>query len=349
MAIIDRVKWDAPGNVLVWKYPEEGLTWGTQVIVNQSQEAVFFKGGKLLDVLGPGTHTLETANIPLLRALINIPFGNQTPFAAEIYFVNKAANLDVKWGTQSPIPVLDPKYNVMLPVRAFGQFGIRVTDARLLVVGLSGSAHEFTVDSLTAHFRGLLMTRAKDYLAETILKQKINILEINAYLEEISDALHKKLEADFARFGVQVINFFMSSIDVPDGDESVIRLKKALADKAEMDILGDAYKTKRTFDTMEKAAENTGGGAGAGMGLGMGLGAGAAVGGLMGQVMGQATATAGAAAPAKTACPACKAEAPAGAKFCPGCGKGLAASACPHCRAETAPGAKFCAACGKGL
>ncbi|MFA6317403.1 MAG: SPFH domain-containing protein [Elusimicrobiota bacterium] len=344
MAIIDRVKYDGPGTVLIWRHPPDDLTWGTQVIVNQSQEALFFKGGQLLDILGPGTHTLETANIPLLRTLIKLPFGNKTPFAAEIYFVNKAANLDVKWGTTTPIQLQDPKFNVLLPVRAHGQFGIRVADSRKLVVQLSGTMNEFTVDSLSSQFRGMLLTRIKDYLAETVIKQKVTILEINAYLEEISEMLQKKVENDFAKFGVQVVNFFVNSIDAPETDESVVRLKKAMADKAEMDILGEGYKTKRTFDTMEKAAGAEGSAMGAGMGLGMGVGAGAGMGQIMGGVMGQAAAGS---LGAKTACPSCRAEAPSGAKFCPSCGKPMAAGACPHCKAEVAPGAKFCPSCGK--
>ncbi len=317
MAIIDRVKYDGPANVLVWRFPADDLSWGTQVIVNQTQEAIFFKGGQALDVLGPGTHTLRTANIPLLRGLIKAPFGGETPFAAEIYYVNKAVNLDVKWGTNSPIPVLDPKFNVFLPVRAFGQFGIQVQDSRAFVANLSATNPQFTTDQLSNYFRGVLLTKAKDYIAETITKSKINLLEIAAHLEEMSGALQGKLATDFATYGVKLVNFYLNSVDVPEDDDTVIRLKKVLAEKAEIDILGDKYQQKRQLDVMEKAAQNEGGGASAGMGAGLGLGAGMA----MGQQFGQAM-TPGAAG------------SPAGAKFCAQCGKGLAA------------GAKFCAECG---
>ena len=223
MAIIDRVKYDGPGNILVWRYPPDDLSWGTQVIVNQSQEAIFFKGGVALDVMGPGTHTLRTANIPLLRGLIKAPFGGETPFAAEIYYVNKAVNLDVKWGTNSPIPVLDPKFNVFLPVRAFGQLGIQVADSRAFVTQLSATNPQFTTDQLSNHFRGVLLTKAKDYIAETIVKEKINLLEIAAHLEEMSGALQIKLEKDFAVYGVKLVNFYLNSVDVPDDDVTVVR------------------------------------------------------------------------------------------------------------------------------
>lgn len=322
MAIIDRVKYDGPAGVLVWRYPPDDLTWGTQVIVNQAQEAIFFKGGQALDVMGPGTHTLRTANIPLLRGLIKAPFGGETPFAAEVYYVNKAVNLDVKWGTNSPIPVLDPKFNVFLPVRAFGQFGIQVSDSRAFVTQLSATSPQFTTDELSNYFRGVLLTRAKDYIAETIVKEKINLLEIAAHLEEMSGAIQGKLAQDFATYGVKLVNFYLNSVDVPEDDDTVVRLKKALSDKAELDILGDKYQQKRTLDVMEKAAGNEGGGAGMGMGMGMGMGAGMGMGQAMGQAM-QGGPIGGA-----------PAGSPAGAKFCSACGKPLS------------PGAKFCAECG---
>ncbi len=327
MPIIDRVKYDGPSDVLVWRFPSDNLSWGTQVIVNQAQEALFFKGGKALDVLGPGTHTLRTANIPLLRGLIAAPFGGETPFAAEIFYVNKAVNLDVKWGTNSPIPIQDPKFGVFLPVRAFGQFGIQAQDSRALVTKLSATSPEFTTEQLSNYFRGVLLTRAKDYIAETIVKQKINLLEIAAYLEDMSAGIQGKLAADFAEYGVKLVNFYLNSVDVPEDDDTVVRLKKALADKAELDILGDKYQQKRTLDVMQTAAGNEGGGAGAGMGLGAGLGMGMGMGQMMGNAMGQMNPAASAAAGA----------AAAGAKFCSQCGKPLV------------PGAKFCAECGAKL
>ncbi|MCX5797528.1 MAG: SPFH domain-containing protein [Elusimicrobia bacterium] len=317
MAIIDRVKYDGPADVLVWRYPPDDLSWGTRVIVNQSQEAIFYSGGQALDILPPGTHVLETANIPLLRTLIKIPFGGKTPFAAEIYYINRAVNLNVKWGTNTPIPVQDPKYNVFLPVRAFGQFGVQVSDSRKLVTKLAGTMQEFSVDTMSEYFKGVLLTKAKDYIAETIIKTKVPLLEVAAHLEEMSEGIGAKLADDFGIYGIKLVNFYLNSVDVSEDDETVKRLKKALSDRAEMDIMGAGYNTKRTFDTLEKAAGNEGGGAGAGMGLGMGLGAGANLGSLMAGVMGQA------AAKATLKCPKCQADLAAGAKFCSSCGEKL--------------------------
>ena len=238
-------------------------------------------------------------------------------------------NLDVKWGTNNPIPILDPKFNVFLPVRAFGQFGLQVADSKAFVTQLSATSPQFTTDQLANYFRGVLLTKAKDYIAETIVKKKINLLEISAYLEDMSTAIGEKLDGEFAKFGVKLVNFYLNSVDVPEDDETVIRLKKALSDRAEVDIMGDKYQQKRTFDVMDKAAANEGGSAGLGMGAGMGLGAGMGMGQLMAGAMGQMNPNNPAAgAPAAT---------PAGAKFCSQCGKPLAA------------GAKFCAECGSKL
>ena len=354
MAIIDVVKYDGPRNVFAWRWAKGDLSWGTQVIVNQSQDAIFYKGGQALDVLRAGTHTLRTANIPLLRSLIKIPFGGQTPFAAEVYYVNKATNLDLKWGTREPIPVLDPKYNVFLPVRAFGQMGMRIADSRKFVIQLVGTGREFTKEALSDYFRGVILTKAKDYIAEQIIKKKINLLEISAYLEEISSELHKKLTQDFARFGISLVTFFLNSINVPANDDTVKRLKKLLAEKAEFTILGDhAYRTKRAFDTMEAAAKSEGGMMGGGMGLGMGLGAGAGMGGLMGGMMTRAAAPAAPPLPPKqvVACPSCKTQVSAASKFCTSCGSAvLAASAkCPKCKSDIPAGAQFCGSCGNKL
>jgi membrane protease subunit (stomatin/prohibitin family) len=228
-----------------------------------------------------------------------------------------------------------------------------VADSRAFVTQIVGTLGEFNTDNLNNYFRGVLLTRAKDHIAAAIVKQKINVLEISAHLQEMSEAIGKSLEADFAKYGVKLVNFFLNSVDVPADDDTVIRLKKALADRAEMDILGSGYNTKRTFDTLEKAAGNEGS-AGGGMGLGLGLGAGVGAGNLLGGMMGQVNpANAAAAAPALAprpagqTCPACNAEVAPGAHFCAQCGKQLGPAKCAKCQAELAPGAKFCSSCGE--
>lgn len=360
MNIIDRVKYDGPNDVFAWRWPHDGLVWGTQVIVNQSQEAVFYKDGKFLDVLAPGRHTLKSANIPLLEHLVNIPFGNETPFAAEVYYVNKAINLDMKWGTQEPIPILDPLYNVFLPVRAFGQFGIKITDAKRFLVKLVGTVDEFTSEQISEYFRGHLMSRIKNYISAKVSQDKLSILEISAHLNDMSAALQQEISDEFAQFGISIVNFYLSSINVPQKDESVIKLKEMLANKAEFELYGDNYNTLKMFDVAEKSATNEGDGnvAGAGVGMGVGMGIGNQMAN-MANDMQQNSALANnqvshghqTAQPLNTAtkaCHACQTSLPTNANFCHQCGEKQQAAAvfCTQCGHKGEAGSKFCAECG---
>ena len=130
MAVIDVVKYDGNDDEFVWKYPSEDLRLGTQLVVKTAQTAFFVRGGKILDQFEPGTETLKSGNIPLLNKLVNIPFGGDSPFQAEVWFVNLISKLDNKWGTPTPIQLEDPKYGIVIPVRAFGQFGLKIGNPR---------------------------------------------------------------------------------------------------------------------------------------------------------------------------------------------------------------------------
>jgi len=357
MAIFDVIKHEGPNDVLVWKWPGQEITWGSQLVVNQTQEALFYKNGQALDLLGPGRHTLESANIPILKSLINIPFGNKSPWPAEIYFIDKAVLLDVKWGTPRPVPVLDPILNIFLPVRANGQFGFRVNDSRKLVVQLVGTVPTLAKDDIIDYFRGVILTRTKDYIAAELIDRRLSILTVTAHLAEISKGLQASLQDDFAKFGLEIVNFFVNAIDVPDDDPEVQHVKQAMANKAEFRIMGeDAYRIKRTFDVLEEAAKNEGGGGnfmGTGMGFGMGMGAGAGfanlAGGLVTSVLPSKKALPAPAA--MTTCPTCGSQVVSAYKFCTSCGHGLvtANAVCPSCSTEVPVGAMFCGHCGLKL
>ena len=155
MALLDRIKFDAPSNdMVVWKYPSEEVRLGSQLIVNESHEAIFVKGGKVLDVFGPGTHTLHTKNLPLLGNIFSIPFGGRTPFTAEIWFVDKTVKRNLKWGTPRPIPTLDPLLGYLISVRAFGRWGIRISDSKVFLVELIGSFPNADNETVTDYFIG---------------------------------------------------------------------------------------------------------------------------------------------------------------------------------------------------
>lgn len=158
MAIIDVVKYDSNDEIFAWKFPSENLRLGSQLVVKTSQYAFFVKGGKVLDEFKEGTYTLKTGNIPLLHKIINIPFGGESPFQAEVWFINLISKLDNKWGTPTPIQLEDPKYNIVVPVRAFGQFGMSISDPKKFLQTLVGNMKDFSTEKVVEYFKGKIIS-----------------------------------------------------------------------------------------------------------------------------------------------------------------------------------------------
>lgn len=343
MAIVSVVKYDGSPDVFAWKYPDSELGTWTQLIVNESQQAILFKGGQALDVFEAGRHTLSTANIPFLEALINLPFGGQSPFSAEVWFVNKQFNLDVKWGTPSPIQIQDPVYGVFVPVRSHGIFGLQIDDAKRFLVKLVGTLPAFTKNDIVRYFRGVYVSKVKDAISTYIVEHKVGILEINMYLDELSDYLRERIAPTMADYGISLTNFYVNDISVPEDDPAVVSLKQTLAKRAEMNIIGYNYVQERSFDTLEGAATNPGSGSsdlmGAGLGLGMGFGMGGGFGSAFADMarnlspLGQ-----------ELRCPSCGTAMAQGQKFCGQCGR--PASTPP---AKPAASARFCTQCGEPM
>ena len=218
MALIDRIKYDGTSigdDWLVYKYPSEQFVFGSQLVVNNSQEALFYKGGKVFDLFGAGTHTLATGNMPLLNKLVNRPFGGNTPFTAEIYYINKTVKTDLKWGTATPIPLEDPKYGIILNIGARGQYGISINNSRLFVTSIIGAVQDGALADyqvVLRYFNGLINTKIKNVTSEYMIRKRISFLEITAYLSELSVEFQKELGKEFDRFGIEVINFYCESI-----------------------------------------------------------------------------------------------------------------------------------------
>jgi len=281
MAFIDLVKWNGNPDIAAWKFPSQELSNLTQLIVNESQEAFLVRGGVYEGPFGAGRHTLSTENLPLFRGLFGIPFGGETPFSAEVWFVNKVTNLSVLWGFPDPIQLQDPKWHVMLPVRAFGQYGYKISDSKKFLLKLVGTLSAFDSETLAGYFRGALTTRIKTEIANAIIKAETSVLEVATQLESLSLSLKSSLALDLDEYGVALTQFNIHSINVPESDPTVIKLKETLAKKAEMGILGFDYQQERSFDVLQTAAGNEGS-AGGFMGAGIGIGAGLAVGGPLG-------------------------------------------------------------------
>jgi len=277
MAVIDRVKWDGTPDILAWKFPSEELSTWTQLIVNESQEAFLVRGGVYEGPFGAGRHTLSTENIPLISKLIKLPFGGKTPFTAEVWYVNRITNLDIKWGTPDPIQLEDPKYRVMLPIRAFGQYGLRISDSKKFLLKIVGTLNQFDSNTLSEYFRGVLITKIKTEISNAIVKTGLSVLEVSTELENLSNLIKNAVTNEIDSYGVAISQFNIHSINVPEDDAAVITLKNALAKRAEMSIVGYSYQQERSFDVMQTAAGNEGT-AGNIMGAGMGLSMGAAIG-----------------------------------------------------------------------
>ena len=186
---------------------------------------------------------------PLLNKVVNLPFGGRSPFTAEVWYVNRVNSLDVKWGTATPIQLQDPKYGVFVPVRSFGQFGVRIDDAKKFLVKLVGTLPQFDKSSLLRYFRGLFITKAKDTISSYLIHKEISALEINAYLDELSAYMKERIEPVMAEYGITLVNFYVNDINIPEDDPAVRKLKAALAKRAEMDIIGYNYQQERSFDT----------------------------------------------------------------------------------------------------
>lgn len=296
MALIDRIKFEGSPNEIVWKYPSDAISTAGQLIVDENLEAIFFKEGKALDSFGPGTHTLTTGNIPILEALVNLPFGGKTPFTAEVYFVNKSI-FAMKWGTNTPIPLEDPKYKIVLNIRAFGDYKFRVKDARPFLLNVVKGGNRTTNESIDEFLKPNIVRSIGDFISEVILNNNTSVVEINKYRDESSTAGKVKLSPEFEKYGLELTEFNVASVNFDQADPNYQRIQKIITDKFEIDMLGDKYQQKKMFDIGQASAENEGQGGGA-MGAGMGMGMGMNMAQMMGNMMNQGSQNQGQAAPA---------------------------------------------------
>ena len=387
MEVAQILKYEGDNSIFVWKHPLEDFNSMTQLIVHESQEAVFFMNGQALDLFGAGRYTLETQNIPKIGKLLNRTTGDNTPFHCEVYFVNKTEQMSIKWGTDSKVQYMEPTYGFPISIGASGEMSLRVEDSRKLLVKLVGTEAILGQQKLVGYFRAFLMTKVKSYIAQTMRNDSINIFEIDERLNEFSDTLKNLLLADFADYGVSLERFFVTNILKPEGDRQYEKFKelhfRQYADVAEaklnqqVDVInaqteaqktviesqaiatkrmqeGYTYQQERGFDVAEEVAQNDA--VGQFTNLGVGLGTMAGVGGAIGGMVGGAVNGAINDASTSTAvmkCAKCGALLPPGAKFCLECGEKVQSISqdqiiCPVCGKAT-PKGKFCMECGSAL
>lgn len=323
MQIAELIKYEGDNSTFIWKHPSEDFNSLTQLVVHESQEAVFFMNGQALDLFGPGRYTLETQNIPQIGKLLSRSTGDKTPFHCEVYFINKTVQMAIKWGTDSKVQYIEPTYGFPISIGASGDMALRAEDSRKLLLKLVGTENNLSQEKLVSFFRAFLMTRVKTYIAQVIKAKAINIFEIDENLTAFSEDIHKLLIPDFADYGISLDRFFVTTIVKPDGERQYEKFKelhfRQYADIAEAkirqqaDIIyaqteaqkvvidsqaqatkraqeGYTYAQERGFDVAEKVAQNEAVGQFTNMGVGLGTmaGVGGAVGGAVGSAVNDA-------------------------------------------------------------
>lgn len=385
MAIAEVIKYEGDNSTFIWKHPCEDFNTTSQLIVHESQEAIFFMNGQALDLFGPGRYTLETQNIPLLKKFTNIPTDGKTPFHCEVYFINKTEQMAIKWGTDSKVQYIEPTYRFPLSIGASGEMSLSVSDSRKLLINLVGTERVLERNQLTNFFRAFLMTKVKTYIAQEIRSSAINIFEIDEQLESFSAAIKSKLDDDFLDYGVNLKRFFVTVIVKPDGDPQYEKFKelhfRQYADIAEAklrqqaDVIyaqteaqkviidsqaqatkraqeGYTYQQERGFDVAQDVARNEAVGQFTNMGVGLGTmaGVGGAVGGVVGGAITGAFAGMNSSVPSQPVtlfCDQCGAELTPGAAFCDNCGAPQSSpDTCSKCGFKFIKPGKFCPKCG---
>lgn len=346
--------YDPTGEQIVFRVPSEGssdIKMGAQLVVQESQEAVLFRDGRALDVFGPGRHTLVTQNIPLLTKVLSLPFGATSPFRVAVVFTNKRTFINQKWGTREPVVFRDAELG-MVRLRAFGTYAYRIADTQLFVNTVVGSQGLFETEGLKDFYRDIIVSRLNDLLGETLK----TIFDLARYYDELGTAAKARLAEDFAKYGVDLTDFYINSVTPPDEVQAKIDERSSMGAVGDMNTYMQ-FKAAQAIQDAAKGAGGEGGGAGAGMGLGLGAGFGAMMPGMIANSMQQAqqqgagAASGAPAAPAAAAsgtfCSECGHAVPEGSKFCPGCGTPQkVASGCPGCKQPVPPGSKFCPSCG---
>ena len=354
MAILDLIQLpnQYPDEV-VRRVPESGageFRLGSQLVVREDQRAVFMRDGKALDVFGPGRHTISTNNIPLLSSLIGLPFGGDSPFTAEVYFVSMREFTDMKWGTLQPMTYRDADFG-MVRLRAFGGYSCKVADPQLIVGTLVGSRGVYTIGQLDEHLKNVIINEFNDLLGDT----HKSLLDLPGLTKDLAQAMQASLNDAFRRVGLQLLTFQIVSITPPE------EVQKRIDERSGIGAVGNmqTYMQYQTAQAIGDAANNPGSGgdaASTGVGLGAGIGMGAAMAQAMQNAFnqpqqGQQGQQGQQAAVPGTPCPNCGQPIPPGSKFCPNCGQPAptATITCPQCGTANAAGSKFCTNCGTKL
>ena len=344
---IEVIEWtETSPDVMVYRFPvaNKEIKMGAQLTVRESQAAVFVNEGQIADVYGPGRYELTTQNMPILTKLKSWKYGFNSPFKAEVYFVNTRQYTDRKWGTANPVMMRDKEFGP-IRLRAFGIYSFKVDKPDVFLKEVFGTSAEFSADAIEGQLKRSIVSGLSDMLGEA----NIAALDLASHYDELSDLAKGRLQPRFSGFGLVLASFYIENISLPE------EVEKTLDRRTSMGVIGDLgkYAQYQSAEAIREAANNPNGGA---AGAGVGLGAGIALGQVMGQSLASAqaqslaqaqpaaTAAPVAAASAVAACPACGKPVAGSPKFCPECGAKMERK-CSVCGADLGNG-KFCPECG---
>lgn len=377
MALFEVIKKKKDDNNIVWRYPKRNFNTGAKLIVDESQEALFYSMGKALDLFGPGKYTLSTNNIPIIRGLLNLPTGGKTQFTCDVYFIDKTIQ-KFKWGTSSRLEFLEPIYNFPISIGACGEIRFQVDDSRKFIVKLVGIKKNFDTESVDNFFQEQMLVNVKSYLNKIITNEKICIFEIDGKLDEISKSLKELLAKDFEEYGIKLDKFFLTNISKPEDDKQYLQFKElyfkkgvliadaeveksiskiesekeaqkikidAEAQAAKRSTEGYSYQEEKSYEIGKEVAKNEAVGQYTNLGVGLGMISG--IGGTVGDKVSK-TVT-GAFTSSNNVCPKCSTENKAGSKFCKKCGNTLITTSdfCTNCGSKLDNDSEFCPKCGK--
>ena len=353
MAAAQVIIYEGPKDVLAWKSNIEDFDAKTNIIVHESQEAVFYKNGAALDLFGSGRHKLD--RLPLLRRAYEKITKNPSVFHCEVYYVNKAVTMELLWGTSAPIQLEDPRYGIIVDVKSFGSYKIGVADSRKFLVKTVGTVSNFTAGELQDYYRNEMVSHVKSAIARAIAIKGISVLDVAAYFDVLSQEVKSVLAPVFDEYGLELKQFIISSIKTSEENLAKLRVLKeesmetiikaqargkatvedAKAEAEAMKLMGTNYRERQTMEMMRDAVNKPNSAAGK-----------AAEQGITSAVQRAVNETFGPTDAGDKMCPVCGAQNSRTAKFCTNCGKSLKTVFCPNCGCELKEGSKFCPECG---
>jgi membrane protease subunit (stomatin/prohibitin family) len=338
------IEWhDQTGEEIVSRYPKEGsaeVKFGAQLVVRESQAAIFFNEGKGLDVFGPGRHTLSTKNLPVLTKVLSLPWGFTSPFRVEVYFVNMKLFTNMRWGTKDPVAFKDSQFG-LIRLRAFGTFTMKVNQPLLFVNTLVGTQGSFETSQVEDYLREIIVSRMNDFLGEKV----DSLMTLPEHYNEMGLDVRNRLKDDFNKYGMELADFYINRITPPE------EVQKMIDDRAGMAAVGDLdnFLKFKAAKAMGDASTSSGNGASASMGVGIGAGIGMMIPGMLYKVLGNES---GKMTPEKgiVNCTECHGEVAIDSRFCPHCGHQMVViKKCNQCGKNVTANSKFCPSCGVDL